>query len=300
MKLRVNCPICKKSDSVKFFYNLKKDRHLKRRFKYYTCSQCFLAFIHPRLTKYDLRAIYQEEYYIIPSEKIKGSSVIDKIFKIEFNSYEKFVSDLPLVRHKLLDVGCGRGEFLYKMQKKGWDIYGVEPYKEAVIKTQERIGKKRVWQGELPKIKFKNKKFDVITMWHVLEHLDYPSLYLRKIRSLLTKSGFFVLEVPNLDAVNLALFRESYSGLGFAEHVFYFSKKGLKKLLEDNGFKVERIYSPLKMSSNFSVNLANILTEHFRLNWKLVVLSTLPFSFFVAVVGLIFGRGEVIRLVVRK
>lgn len=295
----IKCPLCQNKFSIKELYKVSKQNYFnERNFAYFYCKKCQVAFLYPRITKKDIGQIYKGKYFSFRHKP--ANKLIDFILSLELASYDKFICKVVKSGRKLLDVGCGYGDFLLKMQKRDWDVYGIEPFLDAVKVGRKRIGEARIFKGELPRVKFKSKDFDVITMWHVLEHLPNPSVYISKIRHLLDKRGYFIIEVPNLDSFLLSLFGNNYNWLSTTEHVSIYSKKGIKKLLKDNGFSTLSVYSPMKITSNFAMNMANLLSKKYSLNWDLIMLFFLPVSFLISFFSSLFARGEVIRIVARK
>lgn len=299
MSSSISCPLCNNKNSTQESYQVSKQNYFhERNFAYFLCKKCKVAFLYPRITKKDIYEIYKGKYFSFRHRP--ASKLIDFILAWELSPYDKFISKIVKQGRKLLDVGCGYGDFLVKMQKTDWDVYGIEPFSDAVKVGRKRIGEYRILKGELPKIKFRSKNFDVVTLWHVLEHLPNPSIYISKIHTLLNKKGYLVVEVPNLDSFLLSIFGNNYNWLSTTEHVFIYSKKGVKKLLKDNGFSVLQVYSPLKITSNLAINMANLFSKKYFLNWNLIMLIFLPLSFFVSLLSSTIGKGEVIRIVARK
>lgn len=299
MRTSIKCPLCHNKSSVKRLCQVSKQNYFpKRNFIYILCKKCGIAFLYPKYTKKDINQIYGKNYYSYSSKP--GNKLINFILSWEFSPYAEYICKVADMGTKLLDVGCGTGNFLYQMQKRGWDVYGIEPFQEAVDTSSRKIGNERIFKGELPKLKFKVKNFDVVTLWHVLEHLPNPTIYLTSIHNLLRKGGYLVMEFPNLDSSLFSIFGKSYNWLSHNEHVFYYSKKGVKKFLRDNGFSTLSVYSPMKINSNFAINTANILYNRLSLNWNLAVVIFLPISIFVSFLSSLVGKGEVIRVVARK
>lgn len=299
MSSSIECPLCHNKFPAQELYQVSKQNYFnERNFAYFLCKKCQVAFLYPRITKKDIYQIYKGKYFSFQHKP--ESKLIDFILSRELSPYDEYISQVVKKGRKLLDVGCGYGDFLIKMQKRGWSVYGIEPFQDAVNVSRRRIGEERILKGELPKVKFRSKNFDVVTLWHVLEHLPNPPIYISRIRSLLRKRGYLIMEVPNLDSLLLSIFGNNYNWLSTNEHVFIYSKKGVKKLLHDNGFSTLSVYSPLKITSNFAINMANLLSNRYSLNWNLTMLIFLPISFLVSFFSSLLGRGEVIRIIARK
>jgi len=150
---------------------------------------------------------------------------------------------------KLLDIGAGKGEFLYLSKLKGYSVVGVEPSLRFCEYARENYGL-QVEQGYLGRdVHFQGEQFDVITLFHVLEHVTQPKELLAYISDLLKKDGIVYIEVPNADAIILRiadqffrLFGKSWSSrlspLHAPFHSMGYSPKSINYLLEDSGFKL--------------------------------------------------------------
>jgi SAM-dependent methyltransferase len=138
----------------------------------------------------------------------------------------------------LLDVGCGEGTFLRAARKQGWNVCGtelasaVDPYADLEIFP----GLDQVLR------KFGTASFDAITMWHSLEHLRDPRSALRSAYELLKPSGTLLLAVPDAGGLQARVFRRQWLHLDVPRHLFHFGKRSLLRLLEDSGFRVERLW----------------------------------------------------------
>ncbi len=182
----------------------------------------------------------------------------------DLDTYRKFMAafrvpqyerDISFIRKyapggRLLDVGCGTGEFLDVAGRNGFQAYGLEPSRTAYdIARQGR----RVVRGELRNVEFKEEFFDVVTLWSVLEHIPAPSLFLGRIREILKKRGILALRIPDarglLPSLALWLYRISLgrfaSPLGVLyqldwhyKHFYGYDRRTAGRLLEANGFEV--------------------------------------------------------------
>jgi 2-polyprenyl-3-methyl-5-hydroxy-6-metoxy-1,4-benzoquinol methylase len=180
-------------------------------------------------------------------------------FMAEFRrpQYER---DLALIREhapggRLLDIGCGMGDFLDVAALSGFRAFGLEPSRKA-----SEIARKRhpVVRGELGFVEFKEGAFAVATLWSVLEHVPAPAAFLTDVRGLLAPDGILALRVPDirglLPALSLAAWRLSFRRLDLPlrvlyqldwhyKHLYGFDRRTIARLLEDNGFTVEAVRS---------------------------------------------------------
>ncbi len=179
---------------------------------------------------------------------------------------------------RLLDAGCGNGDFLRLAKGGGWEVLGTEVSDWAVRHIQERLGLD-ARQGDLLSLDLEEGSFDVVTLWHVLEHTTDPLANLRKARRLLKEDGVLVLALPN---ASNHLFRAAYA-LGKMRflryytpgerevHLWHFTAETLQKMLEKAGFKVVRVgidHSALRLPNKIVESAADLLWRLTGLNWS--------------------------------
>jgi len=149
--------------------------------------------------------------------------------------------DIPLRSgRRLLDVGCGNGQFLARMRKIGWEVIGVELDKQAVDVARDMLGI-YVYHGSLEEAKFSEDSFDAITMHHVIEHLFDPIGTLKECHRLLKPGGKLVVVTPNIDSLGHKLFKEAWRGLEPPRHLYIFSTNNIKICARRAGFQVVKI-----------------------------------------------------------
>jgi 2-polyprenyl-3-methyl-5-hydroxy-6-metoxy-1,4-benzoquinol methylase len=138
---------------------------------------------------------------------------------------------------RLIDVGCGNGEFLARMRALGWDVVGVEPDPQAAQIGRETYGLP-VHSVPLEKAGFCPESFDAATMSHVIEHLRDPVSTLKAVNSLLKQNGRLIIHTPNLASLGHRWFRQNWRGLEPPRHLFLFAPRALAKMVEIAGFHV--------------------------------------------------------------
>jgi SAM-dependent methyltransferase len=145
-----------------------------------------------------------------------------------------------VLRHKrggnLLDVGCATGDFLSLMSEDGrWKVFGVETDAEAAG-CAARIDGAEVWCGRAEEVEYPPSTFDVVTMWHALEHLHDPKRALTRVRRALRHDGVLVVAVPVLDSFDARFFGRYWSGYDVPRHLSTFSMATLSRMLVSAGF----------------------------------------------------------------
>ncbi len=230
-----NCPSCSSRD-IKPYLKTKDYFFTKEHFSIYQCNNCKLIFTNPRPEVDRLSAYYQsEEYLSHHSDSLTPVSVLYKFIR-EINIRNKYKT---VVRYgngnKILDIGCGTGELLAYFQKKGWSAIGVEPDAEARSFAEKKNGIKVYYLDYLAETE---EKFDVISMWHVLEHVPDLHERIETVKKLLTKDGFAVIALPNGASHDAFYYKEYWAGLDVPRHLYHFSPYSFKKLMESHGFSL--------------------------------------------------------------
>ena len=198
------------------------------------CSRCALIYLNPRPSVAELPAVYPETCYHPFSAVFSADSVAPGLVQWK-RAQELTPASGP---GRVLDVGCGDGLFLSAMQKLGWACVGVEPNGRAVEFARARL-QLDVREGDLFAIN-DELKFDLITMWDVLEHIPSPTSALRRANMLLAPDGRLALSVPNWDSFERQLFRERWIALDAPRHLYHFSPQTITQLLRKCAFEIER------------------------------------------------------------
>ena len=206
-------------------------------FQVVRCKECSLAYTNPQPDKKSIDDHYQEEYY---------KEWIEKQMKKRIQMWRKRLGELKEYKKggRLLDVGCGVGTFLGLAKKEGFEIYGTEISEYACSYAKNRL-KGDIFCGDLEKAHFSPESFDIVTVWHTLEHLPNPLASLKEIHRILKKGGLLVVAVPNLNNYILRILYllakgkklMLFSGQAKEWHLYHFSSRTLTSLLKKAGFK---------------------------------------------------------------
>lgn len=133
----------------------------------------------------------------------------------------------------ILDIGAGTGDFLEIAKLKNWKVKGVEPNTSAREKASQ---KGIVLKEKLSEIS--SSYFDVITMWHVLEHVKDPDSQIQYLKDLLNENGILVIAVPNFKSYDAIHYKKNWAAYDVPRHLWHFSKKGIEQLFKKNGFSL--------------------------------------------------------------
>jgi len=210
--------------------------HNKIRFDYefrpYRCQNCGLVFLHPYFPPSQLDEFYEKEF-----RNIFGNETSEDLFKRcspeAFGRAERFKRLLGKSKN-IVEIGCSTGHFLCAAKKFGPNVFGVELGESTKQYAAKRgiIVKKNIKE-------YDSDKFDLIFMFHVLEHISDPINFLKEIKPYLKTSGKLIIEVPNIEDILVSLYKiEEFMDLYFsAPHKFYFSKETLQRVMLKAGFK---------------------------------------------------------------
>lgn len=197
----------------------------------------------------DLDFYYESKNYISHTDSSKGCTA--KIYQlVKKYMLARKLSWIEIFKSpgNILDIGAGTGEFLNYCKKKGWKVYGVEPNSSARKLALEKGVKLHEKLAELPAA-----SFDVICMWHVLEHLPDLESEIRNINLLLKEDGVLIIAVPNFKSYDAQYYKEFWAAYDLPRHLWHFSQNGLIRLMKNFGWKLENI-KPLKFDA-FYVSL---------------------------------------------
>jgi 2-polyprenyl-3-methyl-5-hydroxy-6-metoxy-1,4-benzoquinol methylase len=268
-----HCPACGSSKCEKILTAL--DYLIsKESFDIINCSNCSLRFTSPIPNEKDSSRYYKSDDYI--SHTVKSNSVINKIYKIV--QYFTLRSKRKIVRRNaqkkggmLLDIGCGTGNFLRIMLQSGWDVTGVEMNKEARKIAEVNTDSIIMNQSEYFE---SNQKYDVITLWHSLEHLHELEKYLDKISISLNTDGVLIIAVPNYKSFDAEYYQHDWAAYDVPRHLYHFSFEAMLKLMKKFKFKLiqstQMPFDPFYVSllSEISVREKRNIIKAFLVGWK--------------------------------
>jgi 2-polyprenyl-3-methyl-5-hydroxy-6-metoxy-1,4-benzoquinol methylase len=249
------CPICSGTEFIVHLscidYTASQEHFSLKR-----CAKCQFIFTNPRPDDSSLARYYLSDKYI--SHTGSSKTLINKIYlqarKITLGWKRNLVRKYS-ISNKILDVGCGTGEFLLEMKSQGWEISGVEPSANARESAEKKIDTK-IFKS-LDDVSENN--FSAITLWHVLEHLPDPNLALQTLRKLINETGTIFIAVPNLQSYDATYYQSFWAAYDVPRHLWHFDKKNMKILLEKNKLKLIKIL-PMRLDSFY----VSLLSESYK------------------------------------
>lgn len=256
------CELCGQKDFIVIDRARDPDGITKQHYYLERCKTCGLVRVSGDFSYSFMSKFYSSDYY---PEGFVSSLVFNFFSRIRLRKISR-------LRHSgdVLDIGCGNGRFLFAAKREGYGAYGLE-----ISTAARRVAKSKgiyVYDKGLLEQDFKTKKFDIITLWQVLEHIDDPNRYLSKIKKIIKKDGLLYIGVPNIQSTQYLIFRNKWFHLDLPRHLFAYSPKTLKEILEKNGFDVFRIdhdyleYNPFGFFQSFF----NVILPVFNFPYKLI------------------------------
>ena len=204
----------------------------------------------------DLENYYKSEDYISHTDSKK--SLFDKVYQSVKNYTLKrklsLINSFKTSSKSILDIGAGTGDFLKVCKNNGWTTEGTEPSIDAVnIAAQKGVFLKQ----SLDEIE--NKKYDVITLWHVLEHVELFSDYVTKLKNLLKEDGKLIIAVPNFKSYDANYYKEYWAAYDVPRHLWHFSQTSIHKIFSEEDMIVEKTI-PMKFDSYY----VSLLSEKYK------------------------------------
>ncbi|MGK0412955.1 MAG: 2-polyprenyl-3-methyl-5-hydroxy-6-metoxy-1,4-benzoquinol methylase [Polaribacter sp.] len=204
----------------------------------------------------NLAAYYKSENYISHTDSNK--SLLDKVYQavknITLKRKLKLINSFTTSSKNILDVGAGTGDFLSVCKNNSWNVFGTEPSLDARnIAEQKGI----ILNEDLSEVQ--NQKFDVITLWHVLEHVGNLQEYILALHTLLSENGRLLIAVPNFKSDDSKYYKEHWAAFDVPRHLWHFSQTAISKLFSEVNMVVTKTI-PMK----FDAYYVALLSEKYK------------------------------------
>jgi 2-polyprenyl-3-methyl-5-hydroxy-6-metoxy-1,4-benzoquinol methylase len=238
MSVEVVCPLCGNSQTSSTL-SVKDFSISQEKFQLKNCNSCKFLFTTPVPDQDAIGKYYASDVYISHTDSNKG--VIEQLYQLvrkrTLAGKRKLIASL-IKREKgcILDYGCGTGAFLNEMKLNGWQTYGIEPDAGARAKAEQLIGNAVGLPSEL--LNLTTGTYDVVTMWHVLEHVHDLNGTIKEVKRLLKPEGKLFVAVPNHQSFDAQHYGSFWAAYDVPRHLHHFSPDTMKSLMERHGLKI--------------------------------------------------------------
>jgi 2-polyprenyl-3-methyl-5-hydroxy-6-metoxy-1,4-benzoquinol methylase len=205
----------------------------------YRCSGCGLGFLDPRPDPDELNELYRSGYF--ESNYGTGLRVESPEMKRRLSQETHRIRFFKKAgrQGRLLDIGCGMGYFLLACRNAGYEVEGMDISADSAAYVQDEL-KIPVAIGIIEGVDYPPASFDVITMWHFLEHVRRPDQYIEKARRWLKPDGILVVDVPNYQGTDARKTWARWKGWQLPFHLYHYTPETLQRILEKRGFRTIR------------------------------------------------------------
>ncbi len=258
------CPVCKNKQFDN--YMICDDHSVSgESFALVKCNKCELVFTNPRPEVSSLPKYYQSDEYI--SHTDDSNSFINIIYKIvrryTLNSKTNLITRINGAKGSVLDYGCGTGDFVKQARLKGWQAFGYEPDQNA-----RSIAGKKNPSSIIDTINKCPEDIDMITAWHVIEHVADLRNTLKTLFKKLKDEGYLVVAVPNHLSYDASHYKQHWAAYDVPRHLYHFSRHSMDYLAKLMKFSIVETI-PMKFDSYY----VSMLSEKYQANgsiWKAI------------------------------
>ena len=253
------CPACK-GTAIQPVLTVEDYTVSHETFAVWHCNSCTLRFTQDIPAASAIGKYYQSENYISHTNTSKG--LVNRLYHIvrsyTLGSKKKLIQSVSSRNTgTLLDVGAGVGAFAAYMRQQGWQVTGLEPDAETRKRAQEQ--NRIALQDTADLFKLPAANFDVITMWHVLEHVHQLDEYLIQLKALLKPGGVLLIAVPNYTSHDAAHYQQYWAAYDVPRHLYHFSPASVRTLLQKQGLSLKNI-KPMWFDSFY----VSLLSEKYK------------------------------------
>lgn len=189
------------------------------------------------------RNLFEKAYHLVKGISLKG----------KLKLINSFVSN----EKNLLDVGCGTGDFLQRAKQNNWNVTGIEPNEQARNIANSKTDNSVYKIEQL--LEFEANSFDVITLWHVLEHLPNLEVHVAVFKKLLKPKGTLIIAVPNFKSYDAKYYKQHWAAFDVPRHLWHFSKESISKLVAKQSMVVIKMKPML-----FDAFYVSLLSEKYK------------------------------------
>lgn len=241
------CPWCNSENNHQFL-KLKDYFLTQEEFEILECEDCKLLFTNPCPAPDKIGNYYKSEDYLSHNEEKKSlfAKIYNKVKKINIKNKFKIAVSNQQSAISILDIGCGVGDFLLYAKEMGCNVTGIEPSEDARKIAEKKLECKISSPEELQNIP--DNSFDIITMWHVLEHVADLKTEIHHLQRILKKDGRLVLALPNYKSYDAEYYKDKWAAYDVPRHLSHFSQTSIKNIFKETSLQLIDI-KPLKWDS---------------------------------------------------
>ncbi|SHI95236.1 Methyltransferase domain-containing protein [Aquimarina spongiae] len=210
----------------------------------------------PKPKEEDLGKYYESEDYISHTDNKR--SLFEKVYHlVKSYALRKKVGLITKLNNgsgTILDIGAGTGDFLSKAKNGGWTVSGIEPNEQAKQLAQQKEVLLHTKTDE-----FEDHSFDIITLWHVLEHVPDLQHQIQEIKRLLKPGGYVIVAVPNFKSYDATHYKSFWAAFDVPRHLWHFSKNAIQKLFAEQGLNLTQT-----LPMHFDAYYVSLLSEKYK------------------------------------
>lgn len=244
------------STNLKHFQTVKDNSVSKEIFELLYDENLDMLVTSPQPDAANLSRYYESEDYISHTDGKR--SLFEKAYhfikNIALKNKLSLINNLQDKKGALLDIGAGTGDFLSVAKNNGWNAVGIEPSEKA-----QSIANQKGVKLKLNTSDFENNSFDIITMWHVLEHVPNLEDQIKELKRLLKPNGSIIIAVPNFKSYDANHYKEFWAAYDVPRHLWHFSKTAIQKLFQKENIELVKIL-PMKFDSFY----VSLLSEKYK------------------------------------
>ncbi len=226
-----NCILCGSSERSLLFR--------QGEWSVYRCSGCGLGVLDPRPDPRELNELYRSGYFESQYDEGLKSDSPEMGRRLSQEKHRiRFFHGIKKTG-RILDIGCGMGYFLHACRRAGYEVEGMDISADSAAYVRDKLGIP-VKVGIVDEVDYPRESFDIIAMWHFLEHAREPVKYLQKADIWLKRDGILVVDVPNYEGVDAEKMWDQWKGWQLPYHFYHFTPDTQRRLLEKYGFATIR------------------------------------------------------------
>ena len=243
-------------NAQKHFLTVKDNSVSKETFELLYDETLDLLITSPQPSEENLGKYYESDDYISHTDGKR--SIFEKAYhfikNIALKNKLSLINDLQQSKGNLLDIGAGTGDFLLVAKNNNWNTVGIEPSEKA-----KAIAKAKGVELKSNLSELESNSFDIITMWHVLEHVPNLENQIKELKRLLKPNGSILIAVPNFKSFDANYYKEFWAAYDVPRHLWHFSKTAIEKLFDKQNMNLEDI-KPMWFDSFY----VSLLSEKYK------------------------------------